>query len=79
MHAAPQLLEVDPNTHLHCSWGSSLDGKLPETSWLTCNAEYWIQQLVVVQNVIDIERGFSIEAFCNFDVLLDPKIQVPVL
>jgi hypothetical protein len=79
MHAAPRLLEVDANTHLHGSWGSSLNGELPEIGGRTSIEEYGIQQLVVVQNVVDIERGFGIEAFCNFDVLLDSKIQVPVL
>lgn len=54
-HAAPQLLEVDANTHLHGSWGSSLNGELPEIGWRALIEEYWIQQLVVVQDVVDIE------------------------
>src|ERR1700731_1978849 len=56
-------LKDDADAHLHRSGGVSLLREQPELRRRACNGEGWIQQLVVVQNVVDTEGGLSTESF----------------
>ena len=71
--------EVHPDPKFHGARESSFCRKLPKRLWvLPGYVEVGIQQLVVVQNIDEIDRGLDTEALCHSDVLLDAEVHVPV-
>ena len=64
-------LEVYPDPKFYGAGESSFRGKLAKSLWVLCRyIQGWIQQLVVVQNIDEIDRGFDTETLHQSQVLL---------
>src|ERR1700693_1106916 len=71
-------LEVYADAKFHGAGESSFRRKLAKLCGWGRDAEVGSQELVVVQNIDEIDRGFKTEALHHSYVLLYAKVHIPV-